>query len=116
MEAQYEDINCSADGVRVCWCKKRGFASRQSPLMFPRNGLSDLAVTFFKALNTTCGINKFLLAGEKRMAGGADLSVDLLLGGPGLERVAAEALDGYIGIHGVNTFFHLFLLQYYFTA
>jgi hypothetical protein len=102
--------------VRDRWCKKRGFALRQSPLVFLRNGLSDLAVTFFKALNTTGSVNKFLLPGEKRVAGRADLSIDFLLGGPRLECVTAEALDGHIGIHGVNTFFHLFLLQYCFSA
>jgi hypothetical protein len=76
-----------------------------------RNGLSDLAVTFFEALNTTSGVNKFLFSGEKRMTSRADLCADLFFCGTRLECVTAEALNGYIGIHGVNTFFHLFLLN-----
>jgi hypothetical protein len=100
----------------IAGAKKRGFAWRQSPFVCLRSDRSDLAVTFFEALNTTSCVNEFLLAGEKRVAGRADLGIDLLLGGPGLECVTAEALDGHIGIHGVNTFFHLFLLQYCFSA
>ena len=98
--------------VRDCWCKKRGFALRQSPFSCLRNDISGLAVTSFESFNTPGSVNKFLLAGEKRVTGRADFGVDLLTRGACLERVAAQAPDSYIGIHWVNTFFHLFLLQY----
>lgn len=72
-----------------------------------------LVVASFKSLNTTGSINKLLFAGKKRMAGRADFSTDLFQGGTGLECVAAQTLYSYLGIHWVNTFFHIFLLKQY---
>src|SRR6185369_5217855 len=69
------------------------------------------AVALFEPLHATGGVNQLLLAGEERMAGGADLGVDLLAGRTGLECVTTQTFHGNIGINGVDAFFHLFLLH-----
>ena len=83
----------------------------KTPFARQTDGKLQLAVTLLEPLHTTCGINELLLAGEKRMAGGADLSIDFRAGRSGLESVATQALYGDLRIHGVNTFFHFFLLN-----
>jgi len=70
-----------------------------------------LAVAPFETLYTASGIHQFLFTGKKRMTGGADLGIDLLARGSGLKHVATHTLNGGIGIHRVDTFFHLFLLD-----
>ena len=44
------------------------------------------------------------------MAGGANFSGYLGLGGTGLKGIAAEAFYGDFHIFGMNTFFHTYLL------
>ena len=66
-----------------------------------------------EALDASGGINQLLLAGEEGVAGGADFEDDVsLVGGAGLEVVAAGAadvgllvlgVDAFLG-HGVNPF------------
>jgi hypothetical protein len=73
-------------------------------------GCSVLAA---EALDASGGIDQFLLAGEEGVAGGADFEDDVsLVGGAGLEVVAAGAadvgllvpgVDGFLG-HDVNPF------------
>jgi hypothetical protein len=70
-----------------------------------------LAVTFLKALNAAGSVHQLLLAGEKRVAGGADLGVDFLDGGTGLKRVSAQTFNCYIIVQRVDSFSHHFLLQ-----
>src|SRR3989339_706635 len=48
---------------------------------------------FFEFLHAAGGVHEPLLAGVERMAGRADLQLDELLGGAGLEGVAAGADD-----------------------
>ena len=91
--------------------KKGDLPCDKAPLISLRNDLSNLAVTFFVAIDTSCGVNQFLLAGVKRVAGGTDLGVDLFSCGACLECITAQTLDGNLGIFRVNAFFHLFLLQ-----
>ena len=91
--------------------KKGDLPYDKTPLISLRNDQSSLAVTFFEALDTSCCVNQFLLAGVKRMACRTDLSADLTLRGTRLECVTAQALNGNFGIFWVDTFFHLFLLQ-----
>ena len=65
--------------------------------------LGELAA---EALDATCGVDQLLLAGEERVAGGADFEQDVaFVRGAGLETVAAGALDGGDGITRVNSFF-----------
>src|SRR5690348_6658330 len=73
-------------------------------------GLSGLSVGVFllEALDAAGGVDEFLLAGEKRMAAGADFDTQhvALDGGTSLEGMAASAMDGHFVIVGVNTGFH----------
>jgi len=65
-----------------------------------------LGVFLIKLLNTTCSINQFLFAREKRMAGRADLDLDGLVNGTKFNFIAAgtPGLDLMIG--GMNIRFH----------
>ena len=54
-------------------------------------GLGELAA---EALDAACGVDQLLLAGEERVAGGADFEDDVaLVGGAGLKVSSAGALD-----------------------
>ena len=67
------------------------------------------SVTFVKAINTTGGVNQFLLAGKKRVAFRADFDVQIVFHRRScLKIIAARAVDGYIGVIRVNFRFHLF--------
>ena len=91
--------------------KKKGIALRQSPLVSLHKYRLSLSVAFFESFYPARSIDKFLLACIKRMAGRTDLGVDLFFGGSCLECVATQTLHGNVSIHGVDSFFHLFLLQ-----
>jgi hypothetical protein len=65
--------------------------------------LGELAA---EALDATCGVDQLLLAGEKRVAGGADFEDDVaFVRGAGLKVIAAGALDRGDGVVWVNSFF-----------
>ena len=65
--------------------------------------LGELAA---EALDAACGVDQLLLAGEERVAGGADFDDDVaLVRRAGLKVVAAGALDGDGVVLRVNTFF-----------
>ena len=68
------------------------------------------AVSFLESFNATGSINKFLLAGEERMAGRADFRGNLRFGGTCLERIAAEAFHRNFCVIGVYSLSHIFLL------
>jgi len=57
-------------------------------------------------LDATSGIDKFLLAGEKGMAGGANAEADILLGGACMIDRAAGADDLAFHVFGVDIGFH----------
>jgi len=65
-----------------------------------------LAVALTEALDATRGVDELLFAGEKRVAGVADLQPQLFLGGVGLKGVAAGAGRGYQMELGMNVFPH----------
>jgi hypothetical protein len=90
--------------------KKGDLPDDKIPSMHWADGVLQLAVTSLEPLDATSGVHQFLLAGEERVASGANLGVDLLAGGAGLERVAAQAFHGHLGIHWVDTFSHLLFL------
>ena len=64
------------------------------------------AEALVEAINTSTGVNQLLLAGIERVALGADLNGDVLLGGAGLDDVAAGASDGGLLVIGMDSFFH----------
>src|SRR5690606_21949868 len=65
-----------------------------------------LVVALAEPLPPPRPVNQLLLAGEERMARGADLYVNLRLRRAGLERVPARAVDGGGLIVRVNAGFH----------
>ena len=74
------------------------------------------AVALLEAIDTAAGVNQLLLAGEVRVALGADFNAQLLLGGTGDEGVAADAGHGNLLILRMDAFLHVFHLsvpQYY---
>ena len=58
-------------------------------------------------INTSTGVNQLLLAGIERVALGADLNTNVLLGGAGRKDVATGAANRGLFILGVDTFLHL---------
>src|SRR5674476_1317392 len=73
---------------------------------------STPAVAALEPSDATAGVEDLLLARVERVAGSADLSVDLaaLRGGPGRERVAAVADNRRLDVVGVDPLLHWFLL------
>ena len=72
------------------------------------------AKTLVEAIDTTTGVNQLLLAGIERVALGADLDTDLLLGGASGKDVTAVATDRGLFVVGMDTFLHfvhLFLIK-----
>ena len=65
---------------------------------------------FIKSVDTSAGIDKLLLTGKKRMALGANLDTDVLLGRTSLDHLAASAGNGGLLVVGMNTFLHDFHL------
>jgi hypothetical protein len=87
--------------------QKKGFRlPTKSPLTKRQKALLH-AVTLLETLHPAGGVDQLLLAGVERMTGGTDFGVDFRLGGPSLENVAAETLDGHVSVVGMDTFFHV---------
>src|SRR5579872_4616381 len=59
-----------------------------------------------KPLHAAGGVNKLLLSSEKRMAGTADIDVDLLLRAAGDKRISTGAVNVAVLVTGVNLRFH----------
>ena len=67
-----------------------------------------LAIALVEAIDASRGIDQLLFAGEERVACRANFDVQVaLLGGAGLERLAAGAGNSYIDVFWVNSWFHL---------
>ena len=67
-----------------------------------------LGVLAAEALHATGGIQQFLLAGEERVAGGADFHVQIaLVGGAGREIVSARAKYADFSVCGMNGCLHV---------
>jgi hypothetical protein len=67
-----------------------------------------------ETINTSTGVNQLLLAGVERVALGADLNADVLLGGTGRKDVATGTADGSLFVVGMDAFshvVHLFLIS-----
>lgn len=63
--------------------------------------------TLFESVDAAAGINKLLTTGVERMALGANLYVDILLGGTGLPHSAASASYSCGFVVRMNSLFHL---------
>ena len=64
-----------------------------SGFLFAPAGHSDLAVLLGKALDASFGVDKLLATGKERMAVGANLQVQLVLGSPCVPRRPARAAN-----------------------
>ena len=65
-------------------------------------------------INASTGVNQLLLAGIERVALGADLNADVLLGGTSRKDVATGTANRSLFVIGMDTFLHvvhLFLLM-----
>src|SRR5690606_929502 len=100
------------DPIRQAVCRPQPWRGRQeraphqrraqSPPPDGRGGVSGLGpVLLAEALHATRRVDQLLLAREERMAGSADVQMDLVLGGSSLERIATRAPDGGGGISGM---------------
>lgn len=65
-----------------------------------------LFVAAVELINTTGGIDKFLLSGEERMAFGADSDLGFRTGGFDVPNFAAGAGNDRVFVLGMNIFFH----------
>ena len=66
-----------------------------------------LTVSLLEALDTTGRVNQLLLAGEERMAGGADLNPVRLAGGTGFHHMPAGTGDINFLIVRMDRLFHV---------
>ena len=64
------------------------------------------AETLVETVNTSTGVNQLLLAGIERVALGADLNTNVLLGRTGSKDITAGAADGGLFVLGMDTFLH----------
>ena len=64
------------------------------------------AKTLVEAINTSTGVNQLLLAGIERVALGADLNTNVLLGRTSGKDIAAGTADGGLFVLGMDTFLH----------
>ena len=71
-----------------------------------------LFVTAVEFVDTTGGVNKFLFAGEKRVAFGADTDFDFGTGGLDVPDFAASAGNSGITVIRMDILFHCFLTPY----
>ena len=83
----------------------------QQPVCFVLNAITELLVSSFKTaselINTSAGINEFLLTGKERMTLGADVNADFVaLCGTSSECLAASANNFCFNIVGMDCFFH----------
>jgi hypothetical protein len=88
--------------IRPAVQSQPGGAKNQSALFLAEM----LGVLLVELLDPAGGIDQFLLAGEKGMAGGTDFHLDLLVNGAELNLVAAGALGLDLVIGGMDISFH----------
>ena len=90
--------------VYECLRKRRDAARRRIP-SFSRKLLE--AVLLVELVHAAAGVDQLLLAGVEGVALRADLDGDVLLGGSGLDDLAAGAADGRALVIGMDSFFHV---------
>ena len=89
--------------------RRRWRAEFLAPRLLLLGGGFFVGVFLLEALDAAGRVDEFLLAGEEGVAIGADFDADhfALVGGAGLERVPAGAVNQDGMIVGMNAFFHL---------
>ena len=65
-----------------------------------------------EAADTATGVHHLLLAGVEGVTLGANFYADVLLGGAGLDHIAAGAPDGGLLIVGVEAFLHFIFTSF----
>jgi hypothetical protein len=69
------------------------------------------AVALVEAIDTSCGIDQFLLSGKKRVTRRTDFDVQVtFLGGASLESLATRAADRNFNVFWMNSWFHFVTL------
>ena len=63
--------------------------------------------TLLEAINTSAGVYQLLLAREEGVALGANVNDDILLGGAGLNDIAAGTADRGLLVLGMDALFHV---------
>ena len=79
---------------------------------FGLRGLLVKAELLVEAADTATGVHHLLLAGVEGMTFGANFYADVLLGGAGLDHIAAGAPDGGLLIVGVEAFLHFIFTSF----
>ena len=79
---------------------------RGRPVLKRHREGSGLLVAAVEFINTTGGIDKFLLSGEERMAFGANGDLGFRTGGFDVPNFAAGAGNDRVFVLGMNIFFH----------
>ena len=93
--------------AKGCFSKNKASAAAEACEACGLLLLGHFLVFAAEAFHATCGINQFLLAGEKRVAIGADFQADgAFMGRACRELVAARAVHGRIVICGMNSWLH----------
>ena len=81
-----------------CMAQRGSFGNRSIRLLD--------AVLLVELIHTAAGVDQLLLAGEEGVALGADFNGDVLLGGTGLDHIAAGAANGGLLVIGMDTLLH----------
>ena len=80
---------------------------------FVRRVLLVQTELFVEAADTTASVHHFLLPGVEGVTLGANFYADVLLGGAGLDHIAAGAPDGGLLIVGVEAFLHFIFTSFF---
>ena len=79
---------------------------------FGLRGLLVETELLVEAADTSAGVHHLLLAGVEGVTLGANFYADVLLGGAGLDHIAAGAPDGGLLIVGVEAFLHFIFTSF----
>ena len=79
---------------------------------FVHRDLLVKAELLVEAADTATGVHHLLLAGVEGVTLGANFYADVLLGGAGLDHIAAGAPDGGLLIVGVEAFLHFIFTSF----
>ena len=82
-------------------------------VLFDREELFlTIAVAAHKFIHTAGSVDKFLFAGEERMAFGANFNLEITLCGLSLDNFAASASNGCVNVVRMDSCFHYLHLTF----